>query len=91
MKKEVILEGMPARSVRETNPCFITTDPGLRLSRMTATLNNRSWTITFGNDDKQKSKSNRHPRVFLSGICRYCCLHDEQQIPEPCGRPLFRE
>ena len=43
-----------------------TTDPGLRLSRMTATTNNRFPTTTFGNDDNKKS----HPRGFLSGICR---------------------
>ena len=46
----------PARSVRESNPCFITTDPGLQLSRMTATTNNGSWTTTFqddGNDEQQ--------------------------------------
>ena len=57
---------MSARSVPESNPCFITTDPGLRLSRMTATTNNRFPTTTFGNDDNKKS----HPRGFLSGICR---------------------
>ena len=50
MKKEVILEGMPARSVPEFIPCFITTDPELQLSRMTATANDRSWTTTFQDD-----------------------------------------
>ena len=54
MKKEGILGGLPARSVPESNPCFITTDPGLRLSRMTATTNNRFPTTTFGNDNKDK-------------------------------------
>ena len=41
MKKEVILEGMPARSVPESDPLF---------------YNNRSWTTTFqddGNDEQQ--------------------------------------
>ena len=48
MKKEVILEGMPARSVPESNPCFITTDPGLRLSRMTATTKDEEKTFRHG-------------------------------------------
>ena len=37
-----------------------TTDPGLRLPRMTATTNNRFPTTTFGNDNNRKS----HPRGF---------------------------
>ena len=52
MKKDDILGGLSARSVPESNPCFITTDPGLRLSRMTATTNNGFPTTTFGNDNK---------------------------------------
>ena len=46
-----------------------TTDPGLRLSRMTATTNNRFPTTTFGNDDKQKSKKQKQmssPRVLAA-------------------------
>ena len=38
-------------------PFFITTDPGLRLSRMTATTNNGFPTTTFGNDNKNRIRT----------------------------------
>ncbi len=63
----IILEGLSARRVRESNPFFITTDLGKlragRLSRMMTTTNNRFQTTTFGNDNKSK----RHPREFFVG------------------------
>ena len=70
----IILEGLSARNVRESNPCFITTDLGtLRaglLFRMTT-----------------KSKSNRHPREFFVGDIAVTQenKNGKTQIPIPCG------
>lgn len=83
----IILEGLSARNVRESNPCFITTDLGTlrtgRLSRMTTTTNNRFQTTTFGNDNKSK----RHPREFFVGDIAVTQenKNGKTQIPIPCG------
>ncbi|WP_428064708.1 hypothetical protein [Candidatus Avelusimicrobium fimicolum] len=83
----IILEGLSARRVRESNPFFITTDLGTlrasRLSRMMTTTNNRFQTTTFENDNKSK----RHPREFFVGDIAVTQenKNGKTQIPIPCG------